>query len=194
VGPGALEEDRRSLRVRAFFGLPVSEPQREELGRFLAEGAQVAPDFRWTPKENLHLTIRFIGNIDRLVAQAIADGLSSQPLAAFELGLGGIGTFRRAGLVRVVWLGLSAGADAAGVLAAQVDAECRRAGLVSEERPFQAHLTLARARARDGSVPPELPPTPHLDRWRASELILYSSRLTRAGAVYEVVRSLPLFP
>jgi RNA 2',3'-cyclic 3'-phosphodiesterase len=191
MGPGALE-DPRSLRVRAFFGLPVPEPQREELGRFIAKCAQVAPEFRWTPTENLHLTIRFIGNTDRSVVDGVADRLAAMTLASFEVELGDIGTFGRGRMARVVWLVLRAGAEGARVLAAQVDAECLRAGLVGEERQFQGHLTLARARARDGSRLPDLPAAPQLKPWRADTLVLYSSRLTRAGAIYEVIRTLPL--
>lgn len=193
MGPGALEE-ARSLRVRAFFGLPLPEPQREELGRFVAECAQAAPDFRWTPKENLHLTIRFVGNVERSAVEAIADGLAGRPLAGFELELNGIGTFGRGHAVRVIWIGLRAGSEGAGALAAQVEAECSGVGLVGEERPFQAHMTLGRARARDGTALPDLPPAPPLEPWRADQVNLYSSRLTKAGAIYEVIRSLPLLP
>jgi RNA 2',3'-cyclic 3'-phosphodiesterase len=192
VDPGALEEDPGSLRVRAFFGLPVPEPQRGELGRFIAECAQLAPEFRWTPTENLHLTIRFVGNVERAVVETIAEALASRSAAAFELDLGGIGAFGRGSAVRVVWVGLRAGADAAAALAAQVEEECVRAGLVGEDRPLQAHLTLARARARNGSRLPDLLALPQLKPWRADELILYSSRLTRSGAIYEVIRTLPL--
>ena len=172
----------------------MPEPQREELGRFVAGCAQAAPDFRWTPKENLHLTIRYIGNIERSVVEAMADGLAGRPLAGFELDLDGIGTFGRGRAVRVVWIGLRAASDGAGALAAQVEAECSRAGLVGEERPFQAHLTLARARARGGAALPDLLPAPPLEPWRVDAMNLYSSRLTKAGAIYEVIRSLPLFP
>ena len=192
MGSGELEEDPRSLRVRAFFGLPVPEPQREELGRFIATCAQVAPEFRWTPAENLHLTIRFIGSVDRPVVEAVAGALAPRALAAFDLGLDSLGTFGRGRAIRVVWLGLGAGAEGAAALAAHVEAECVSAGLPGELRPFQAHLTLARARARDGARLPDLPALPQLKPWRAGELILYSSRLTKKGSIYEVLESLPL--
>jgi 2'-5' RNA ligase len=135
-----------------------------------------------------------VGNVERSVVEAIADGLAGRPLAGFEMDLDGIGTFGRGPAVRVVWIGLRAGSDGAGALAAEVDAECSRVGLVGEERPFQAHITLGRARARGGSALPDLPPAPQLEPWRADEVNLYSSRLTKAGAIYEVIRSLPLFP
>jgi 2'-5' RNA ligase len=192
VGSGALEEDKPSLRVRAFFGLPVPEPQREQLAPFIAECAQAAPEFRWTPRENLHLTIRFIGSVDRPTVEEIAGALAARPIPAFTLDLGEIGTFARGRRVKVVWLGLRAGADGTIALAAQVGEECSRAGLVGEVRPFQPHLTLARARLREGAHLPALPPAPQLNQWRADELVLYSSRLARTGATYEVIGIIPL--
>ena len=192
MGTGALEEDPRSLRLRAFFGLPVPEPQRQELGSFIATCASLAPAFRWTPAENLHLTIRFVGGVERSVVEPVADALVDLPPAAFDLELGSLGTFGRGPGARVVWLGLQSGADGAAAVAARVEEECLRAGLVGQNRPFRAHLTLARARARYGASLPDLPAPPSLEQWRADELILYASRLTRSGATYEVVRTLRL--
>ena len=179
-------------RVRAFFGLPVPEAQRKELDPCLAACAAMAPEFRWTPAANLHLTVRFIGSIELSVAEGIADRLAERYLAGFELELGGVGTFKRGRLVRVVWLQVRAGAEAARELAELIEAECVRAGLAPEARPFQPHLTLARARARDGAVLPPLPNPPELQPWRATELILYKSQVGRAGSVYEPLRSLRL--
>lgn len=193
MGPGELEEeDPRSLRVRAFFGLPVPAPQSEELARFVAACAQMAPSFRWTPKENLHLTIRFIGNVERALVEAVADALADRPLAAFEIEPGEVGSFGRVRAARVVWLGLRTGAEAATALAAHLEAGCVLAGLRGESRPYQAHITLARARSRAGASLPELPAVPRVKPWRADHLVLYSSRLTRTGAVYEAMRTLVL--
>ena len=179
-------------RIRAFFGLPVPVEQRKELASYLAECAALAPEFRWTPAANLHLTVRFIGSIELPAAAAIADRVADRDLAGFQLKLGGVGTFKRGRLVRVVWLQVDAGADAARVLAAQVEEECVRAGLTPEARAFQPHLTLARARPRDGAVLPPLPNTPQPHPWRTTELILYKSRLGRAGSIYEPLRSIRL--
>jgi 2'-5' RNA ligase len=191
LGPAELESSR-PLNVRAFFGLPVPGPQREELGHFITASAALTPSFRWTPISNLHLTVRFIGSIEREAVERIASRIGELPLGGFELELGDIGTFKRGRLVRVVWLGLRSGADAATALSAQVEAECRSAGLVADERPFQAHVTLARARQRNGSELAPLPPVPHAGPWLATELVLYSSHLSRTGAVYEAIRKLPL--
>jgi 2'-5' RNA ligase len=191
VGAGQLEEEG-PLTVRAFFGLPLPDPLREELEGYVSACARVAPGFRWTPASNLHLTIRFLGSVEREVVDGIARGLDNLDLSALEMDLGDIGVFKRGRRVRVVWIGLRAGGDEAVALAAQVEAECGRAGLAPESRPFQPHLTLARARDRAGAALPPLPPVPALEPWRASELVLYSSHLGRPAAVYEPLERLRL--
>ncbi len=92
----------------------------------------------------------------------------------------------------MVWIGLSAGAAEIAGLADVVEAECVRAGLEAENRRFNAHLTLARARPRDGAPLPELGAPPALDPWRADELILYRSVLGRGGSVYEPMQRISL--
>jgi RNA 2',3'-cyclic 3'-phosphodiesterase len=192
VGPTALEEGARAEVVRAFFGLRVPEAQRAAMAVFLTACAAAAPQFRWTPAANLHLTIRFIGNVDRALVEAIADRLAARSLLAFDLELGDLGTFGHGRHVRVVWQGVGARAEAVTALAAQVDAECAAAGLVGEKRPFQPHLTLARARARDGAELPTVPEPPRVNPWCATELVLFASRLSPTGAVYEPLRALKL--
>jgi 2'-5' RNA ligase len=191
VGAGQLEEEG-PLTVRAFFGLPLPDPLREELEGYISACAGIAPGFRWTPASNLHLTIRFIGSVERSVVDGIARRLDALDLRGFEIELGDIGVFKRGPRVRVVWMGLRKGVGEAISLAAHVAAESERAGLAPEERPFQPHLTLARARDRDGAELPPLPALPALEPWRASELVLYSSHLGRPAAVYEPLQRLRL--
>jgi 2'-5' RNA ligase len=176
-------------RVRAFFGLPLPEEHRGALGRYIVQCQAMAPDFRWVPAANLHLTVRFIGGIDRELVESIADRLEGH-LTAFELALGNLGTFKRGRLVRVAWLGVSAGAGPAQDMATLVEAACVSAGLEAEKRPFQPHLTLARAKPRMGAALPGLPAAPELRPWRADELVLYESHLSPKGSVYEPLRTL----
>src|SRR5260370_26617113 len=160
VGASALEEGARAEVVRAFFGLPVPEAQRAAMADFLTACAELAPQFRWTPAGNLHLTVRFIGNVDRALVEAIADRMGAGSLPAFDLDLGDLGTFGHGRHVRVVWQGLREGAEAVAALAAKVLAERGAAGLVAEKRPFQAHLTLSRDRPPEGALMPYMPEQP----------------------------------
>ena len=133
-----------------------------------------------------------MGSVEQAVGEGIADRLQGTLGAPFDVALGEVGTFRRGRLARVVWLGVRTGAEAMRVLAQLVETECRAAGLEPESRAFKPHLTLARARARDGATLPALPDLPDLEPWRAEELILYASHLQRAGAVHEPIRTLQL--
>jgi 2'-5' RNA ligase len=170
----------------------VPEKQRSTLERYLGLCAERAPAFRWTPDANLHLTIRFLGHVDAAIAEGIAERVAEADLQGFELQLGEVGTFKRDSLARVVWLGLDAGATESKKVAAVVESACLAAGLEAETRTFSPHLTLARARAREGARLPELPPSPRFEAWHADQLILYRSILGRAGAVYEPLRSINL--
>jgi RNA 2',3'-cyclic 3'-phosphodiesterase len=194
VGAGQLGEETENgpVRVRTFFGLPLPDGHRDALHRYLLECAALAPEFRWTPAPNLHLTIRFLGHVELTLAEGIADRLAGKDLRTFDLQLGELGTFKRGRLTRVVWIGLARGSEVIAALAAEVEAECERAGLEPEARRYHAHLTLARARPRDGAVLPALRAPLELPAWRADGLILYRSRLGRAGSVYEPLRRVSL--
>ncbi len=190
MGAGQLE--KADVRVRAFFGLPVPPAQRAALGAYVAACSAVAPGFRWVPAANLHLTVRFVGMADRELVVAVAQRVAALTPTAFEVELGDVGTFGRGRRARVVWLGLSRGGPECTALAAAVDSECVRHGLAGEDRSFQPHLTLARAREREGAEAANLPAPPRLEAWRAGELVLYESRASRAGAVYEPLATVPL--
>src|SRR5438128_1882130 len=97
------DEPDRPVKVRAFFGLPLPEVRGGELDRYLSDCAMRATQFRWTRAVNLHLTIRFLGQVDRRVADEVADRLIDSELKAFELELGDVGVFKRGRLARVVW-------------------------------------------------------------------------------------------
>jgi len=178
--------------VRAFFGLPLPETHRAALDPYIAVCAGASLDFRWTPAANLHLTIRFLGNVELGIAEGIAKRVASTRPRGFEVRLRDVGVFKRGRLARVIWLGVVGGETEMAQLAAVVEAESVIAGLEPERPRFSAHLTLARARPRDGAPPPSLPAPPDLPAWRAAELILYRSRLGRGGSVYEPLQTVRL--
>lgn len=173
--------------TRAFVAVDIPEGVRSSLAAYMPS----APGFRWAPASNLHLTIRFCGGVDEATLTALRTALREIRAEPFELRLGGLGSFggRRP---RVIWIGLAAGSEPLGALAAGVEASCRTAGLQPEERPFRAHLTLARATGREPM--PQLPEPPRLPAWTARSFRLYESRLGRGPAVYSVIEEFPLSP
>jgi 2'-5' RNA ligase len=175
-----------SLR-RGFVALPLPESHRAGLAPFVAAVASTAPGFRWVPAGNLHLTLRFLGPVESEPLARLSEELARVEGEPFDLELGQLGSFWRRGKAAVLWLGLAAGAVEAKRLAAAVEAACRASGLAPDERPYRAHITLARPRTRAGEAVPDLPAPPALGPWLADEFVLFESHTGRGGAVYEQV-------
>ncbi|MEO6256353.1 MAG: RNA 2',3'-cyclic phosphodiesterase [Sphingomicrobium sp.] len=146
------------------------------------------PELRWVGDDQLHLTLRFIGEVERPLADDLALALSRLRSPAFELGVTGVGLFeRRSG--GALWAGVQP-RDAVTALAAKIERACAAAGLAPEHRAFHPHITLARFNRSAA-------PAAHafLDRNRAlaappfavTEFILFESQLSRHGPHYEAV-------
>jgi 2'-5' RNA ligase len=162
--------------IRSFVAVSLPEPNLTALERHLAECARAAPAYRWVEPDSLHLTLRFLGNVEPEALERVRGELASVGGTPFTLALDGRGTFGPRTAPRVVWLGVSAGLEPCAALAARVEAVCQRAGLDPEERPFRAHVTLARA-FTDGARLPPLPDPPALAPWTVEDFVLYESRL-----------------
>ena len=175
--------------MRAFLAIPLPPPLCEELA---AVGRGI-DGLRAQRAGTIHLTIRFLGEIDDADAVAAAAAGVASRHAPFDLRLKGLGAFPDARRPRVVWVGLAEGAEPAGALARDVERAVVGLGLPREDRPFSAHVTLGRFRGRPRRPPP-LDPDREFGRARADRLILYRSTLTPEGAQHEAVADLSLGP
>jgi 2'-5' RNA ligase len=107
----------------------------------------------WPRAENLHLTLKFLGEIEESRAEALSNAAAraaadSRP---FTLKLEGAGAFPRRGAPRVIWLGVADSSGGLAHLQSRLEDECEREGFAREERAFHPHLTLARLRAPQGA-------------------------------------------
>ena len=163
-------------RIRSFVALALPEQNLAALERHLADCAREAPGYRWVEPDSIHLTLRFLGNLEPAALERVRAELSSVGGAPFDLALDGRGTFGPRTTPRVVWIGVSAGLETCAALAGRIEAACQQAGLEPEPRQFRAHVTLARARA-EGERLPALPDPPRLVPWTVEDFALYESRL-----------------
>lgn len=170
-------------RIRTFVAVELPDPQRRRLAGYLRDCSSRIPGFRWAPAENLHLTLRFLGGLDPSAFDALRKRLEAIRLPSFGLELGGLGTFGSARRARVLWLGVAEGREPLQALASGVEQACTAIGLPPADRPFSAHLTLARARER-GGAPLSPPDPPVLDPWRVDRFTLFESRLGRPSSTY----------
>lgn len=146
---------------------------------------------RWVPTEQLHLTLRFIGDADDALLLALRRGLEETTALPFSLTFSGIGRFPVRGNPRVLWVGL---ATSSPLLALQrhVELACVKAGAIKAEQRFFPHITVARLK---GSTDEEVAAffsrnaEFRCDPFTAKEFHLYESTLTGQGAIHRVVES-----
>jgi 2'-5' RNA ligase len=180
----ALGDAARALAVR------VAGDLKPKLGRGL--------EARWVPAENMHLTVRFIGYVpdDRTpsLISAVSSPLDFEP---FEIELGGCGKFPPRGAPRAIWIGLTKGLPALTALHEAFNRRLAPLGFEPENRPYSAHLTLARfkdaraAAARQIDAAFEHIRTGTVAQ-RVDALTLFESRLSPRGPTYVEVCRLPL--
>ncbi len=188
--------------IRAFIAIDLSEEILKSLAQVVAElkkrlgGAPV----RWTPSQNIHLTIKFLGdvsvaNLDMLTKLLRAEAARQEP---FELSVGGLGAFPSLRRPQVIWSGVEAPAELV-TLQRGVETEMARLGYAPEGRPFSPHLTIGRVarNARSDEVRRigeviEGFKVGFLGAARIQAVHLYRSDLKPDGAVYTRLFTAPL--
>ena len=125
--------------MRLFVALPLPEDARARLSA-LQSGV---PGARWVAQDNLHLTLRFIGETDRHGAEELDAGLGLIRAPAFGLTLSGVGFFDRGRYAHTLWAGTTS-PEPVVFLRDKIESVAVRAGLAPERRKFSAHVTLAR--------------------------------------------------
>ncbi len=125
--------------MRLFIALPLPEDARVRLAA-LQSGV---PGARWVDKNNLHVTIRFLGEADRHAAEDLDAELAGIRAPAFGIALSGVGFFDRGRFAHTLWAGVER-ADALVFLRDKIESAAVRAGFEPEGRKFTPHITLAR--------------------------------------------------
>jgi 2'-5' RNA ligase len=153
-------------------------------------GNQVA----WVKRENLHYTLRFLGEAgeDEVAAAADAAREAAAAHAAFGAALSAPGAFPSAAKARVLWLGMGDGAEPLCALARSLEDALARRGFERAVQPFSPHLTIGRVRMpADWSARLAAAPTP-TSRFRVESLVLVRSTLAPGGSRYDVAAEAPL--
>ncbi|MCF4165361.1 RNA 2',3'-cyclic phosphodiesterase [Zavarzinia compransoris] len=169
--------------VRLFVALPLPAMLRQSLA-LLAGGI---PGARWTPVENFHITLKFIGDVEEHVADDVVAALDGIHADAFDVAVKGVGTFDGRRGARLLYAAVPPVAGLAD-LAGRVESALRRVpGLEVENRRFVPHVTLARLKAPDvqrlGAFI-ERNGTLSYPAWRADHFALYSSVTGNEHSVY----------
>lgn len=187
--------------MKLFVAIDVGDAVRAEAGRVIRtisekiEAVKTPPKVTWVRPAALHVTVRFIGEVDQAVADDLCERLRAPiEMAPFEVEWRGIGAFPSARHPRALWLGVVRGAGPLGLLEAEVSR--RIAGTVdSEVKPLLPHLTLGRVKMAGAGMdwPKVLLQADVRDaRSRVDRVTLYQSRLSQQGPHYTGLVSAPL--
>ena len=148
----------------------------------------------WVKKENLHYTMRFLGEVDEAGAANAAAAMreAAARRARFGAALGGFGAFPSAKRARVLWIGMLQGDEPMRLLASELDAALVRHGFESSDESFEPHLTIGRVRA-PGDWTARLLDAPTVEaRFQVERIRLVNSVLAPGGAKYETVEEAAL--
>lgn len=169
---------------RLFVAIRPPQPIRD----LLIDAMDDSPALRWVGDDNLHLTLRFIGEVERPLADDVAAALGQIRFPGFALRISGVGRFeQRSG--GALWAGIDPRKPVA-ELAGKVDRACVAAGLEPERRAFHPHVTLARFGRRNAEAARDFERRNadlESEPWAVTRFILLESQLSRHGAHYDEV-------
>lgn len=150
---------------------------------------------RWQSDDQLHLTLRFIGEVDRHRAEDIAAALGALHASSIAARIMGTSLFERQGRPHMIWAGV-APAEPVAALHRKVDQLLARVGVPADDRAFVPHITLARLGHQTGPVAPFLAQSGDLTTppFLFDHVILYESEMGHGGSRYHPVARYPLVP
>ncbi|MBT0664970.1 RNA 2',3'-cyclic phosphodiesterase [Geobacter pelophilus] len=175
---------------RLFVAIDLPEEVRRTICRLQEETL----GFKWVPEEQLHLTLRFVGDADNEQYQQLSQNLAAINSDAFTFTLKALGHFPHHGPPRILWIGIDRCPDLM-ALQREVEAACVTAGFAADQRPFSPHITIARL--KDASIAEVKSFAARHSLFRSAmcavnSFHLYASTLLPKGAVHQRLNSFPL--
>ncbi len=184
--------------MRLFFAVKISDAIKMDVAAAIQAFPLRNPPWRWIPTGNMHLTLKFIGEVDERILPDLKDVAAdvAKQMKPFRVAYGAFGGFPNLSNPRVVFFEAKEGKRHLSEIAHLIEKGVEPLGIEREKRPFAAHLTLARIKEplprgmveRLATVPP-LPATAFQD---VDRFVLMQSHLAREGATYEEMGSFGL--
>ena len=181
-------------RLRLFLALELDSMIQECISNATKSIRGQTPNLRWVTKHNLHLTVRFLGQVPESKIPALRTALSETfaTFCEFRLNFGAFGGFPTIQQCRVFWLGINGGNEECRNLKTMVDDALAPLGFPKEPKDFIPHVTLARAKREAVRIPSNFVETASVITAEDNavvirELTLFKSELTPSGPIYTKV-------
>lgn len=187
--------------MRAFIAIELPQEIKDFLSSIQEQLKSTAADIKWVAPQNIHLTLKFLGEVDDKKLEKIMDILKyiSKDKNAFYIRLSSVGAFPKTNFPRVIWIGLDKGDEETKQIAKALEEEIAKIGIPKEARPFSSHITIGRVRSglnRDKLVKQlmDLADSPGKKtlEFKVTTLSLFKSTLTPKGPIYENLKEVHL--
>ncbi len=137
-----------SERIRSFIAFDIDD---EQIIKRFSEAQQMlvrtGADLKLVKPENIHVTMRFLGNITPPMVDSIYEAMQRVSFSQFEVEIRGLGAFPRLQYARVIWAGIRKGAEQLSNISLQLEPKLRELGFRPDPKGFSPHLTIARVRS-----------------------------------------------
>ncbi|MDI6751809.1 MAG: RNA 2',3'-cyclic phosphodiesterase [bacterium] len=178
--------------MRLFIAIPLSHEIKKTLSLLQKRLAPSIKDAKWVEPENIHLTLKFLGEVNEKSVEDIAECCQKvvAETPAFLISLEKVGSFPNLVIPRVIWVGIKEGKERVKGLAKDLEERLHKIGFTKETRPFSSHLTLARIRLPKRVSLQDL--KIEQTNMRVLSIQLIQSTLTPKKAVYQVLKGFEL--
>ena len=187
-----------SKAIRTFIAVKLPETVLAAIGGVQERMATCGLNVRWVTTGNIHLTLKFLGEVDEDEADGIAAVLTEavRGFAPLRLAAAGVGVFPSVKRARVIWVGLSGQLPELAALQRSIEDSLATIGYPSEKRPFSGHLTLGRIKGLIAASRLTTAMGAFIDfaseTFEVDRVVLYKSDLRPTGAVYTELRQVTL--
>lgn len=184
--------------IRTFIAIPLEPHIQGKIKEVQDHFKKLDINVKWVEPHNVHLTLKFLGDIKVQVVEEISTSLGSvlKDTQAFQSALTHIGTFPDQRFPRVIWVGLKDEERKIAHIAMAIEESLGQMGFKKEKRPFQAHATIGRVRSPKNisSLIQEINNYPWtiLDLVNIQTIVLYKSTLTSHGSIYDRLNEIKL--
>jgi 2'-5' RNA ligase len=188
--------------MRTFIAIDFSPQIRQKIGEIIDYFKTQTPDYalKWVEPQNLHMTIKFLGEVSEGHLQTIKELLSDtiKGRSAFEIEVTGMGMYPSAHKPRVIWLGVE-GSEPLKDIHKSLDQALQKTSIPPDKRGLSPHLTIARVRSNvETLIVQDIGKTlsqfkiGSLGKCTIDKIVLYKSTLTPGGPIYDPLLSIPL--
>ena len=176
-------------KIRTFIAVELPEEMKQGLARLQADLRKHGARVSWTRPEGLHVTLKFLGNVEESQIEAIAEAVRTAVSGSTRprLTVAGTGAFPGWGSPRVLWVGVEDEEGRLGAIQARLEKELEKLGFEREKRAFKPHLTLGRVKAIGGVRPVSEDLRNRqvdLGTFEVTQIVVMKSDLKPTGAVY----------